>query len=208
MGRAQTLPAGSMFSVAEQGWGWRLRGDRAALVSWNTEKGEWPFSGKRTNPLSSEMSQGRGWFVRWPSRGFSSTTEFPYLQSRPGWISLSEGGNTTGSGLGPDCGLWALCPLSVETMCQLENQALEGRAPGLVPKLSILKEYTNYLCNGIESYILFCLLGYDHRPADKCPLLTPRPRACDHRLTLVVSSFSLVQTSFREFGELGLGTYT
>ena len=35
-----------------------------------------------------------------------------------------------------------------------------------------LKEYPIYLCNQIESYILLCLLGYDHKPIDNCPLLT------------------------------------
>ena len=35
-----------------------------------------------------------------------------------------------------------------------------------------LKEYPNYLCNRIESYILLYLLGYDHSPIDNCPLLT------------------------------------
>ena len=35
-----------------------------------------------------------------------------------------------------------------------------------------LKEYPNFLCNQIESYILLCLLGYDHRPIDNCPLWT------------------------------------
>ena len=29
-----------------------------------------------------------------------------------------------------------------------------------------------------------------------------------HRLTLIVSFFSFAQTSFREFGEVGLSTYT
>ena len=48
----------------------------------------------------------------------------------------------------------------------------DGRAPGLIPRLSILKEYPNYLRNRIESYILLRLLGYDHRPIDNCPLLT------------------------------------
>ena len=43
-----------------------------------------------------------------------------------------------------------------------------GRAPGL----SLLKEYPNYLGNGIDSYILLCLLGYDHRPVGNCSLLT------------------------------------
>ena len=33
-------------------------------------------------------------------------------------------------------------------------------------------------------------------------------RHMNHRLTLIVSVFSFVQTSFREFGEVGLGTYT
>ena len=35
-----------------------------------------------------------------------------------------------------------------------------------------LKEYSNYLCNRTESCILLCLLRYDHRPVDNCPLLT------------------------------------
>ena len=40
-----------------------------------------------------------------------------------------EGGNRTGSllkaglHLGPDSGLWAICPVSMETTYQLENQA-------------------------------------------------------------------------------------
>ena len=32
------------------------------------------------------------------------------------------------------------------------------------------KKTPNYLCNWIESYILKRLLGYDHKPIDKCPL--------------------------------------
>ena len=35
-----------------------------------------------------------------------------------------------------------------------------------------LKEYSNYLYNRIESYILLCLLGCDHKPIDNCPLFT------------------------------------
>ena len=38
--------------------------------------------------------------------------------------------------------------------------------------LCSLKEYANYLCNQLESNILLCLLRYDHRPIDNCPLLT------------------------------------
>ena len=59
-------------------------------------------------------------------------------------ISSSEGGNRTGSllkaglHLGPDCGLWAICPVSVEMTYQLENQTPpDGRAPGLIPRHSI-----------------------------------------------------------------------
>ena len=33
-------------------------------------------------------------------------------------------------------------------------------------------------------------------------------RHTNHRLTLIVSFFSFVQTSFREFGEVGLSMYT
>ena len=52
-------------------------------------------------------------------------------------------------------GLWAICPVSMETTYQLEKQApcfwKDGRAPGLLPRLCCLKEYPNYLCNRIES---------------------------------------------------------
>ena len=57
----------------------------------------------------------------------------------------------------------------METTYQLENQALGRKSPRA---LHCLKEYPNYLCNWIESYILLCLLGYDHKPIDNCPLLT------------------------------------
>ena len=73
-----------------------------------------------------------------------------------------------------------------------------------------LKEYPNYMCNQIESYILLCSLGYDHKPTDNCPLLTNYLglRHMNQGLTLIVSFFTFVQTHFREFGEVGLGTYT
>ena len=87
----------------------------------------------------------------------------------------NDGGNRTGSilkaglHLGPDCGRWAICPVSMETTYQLENQAPRRKS---LKGLYCLKEYPNYLCNQIELYILLCLLGYDHRPIDNCPLLT------------------------------------
>ena len=101
----------------------------------------------------------------------------------PNWWSESqgastggnEGGNRTGSilkaglHLGPDCGLWGLCPVSMETTYQLENQAPGRKSPRA---LHCLKEYPNYLCDRIESNILLCLLGNDHKPIDNCPLLT------------------------------------
>ena len=72
--------------------------------------------------------------------------------------------------LGPNCGLLgALCPGSMQTTYQLENQAPRRKSPRALHRL---KEYPNYLCNRIESYILLCLLGYDHKPSDNCPLLT------------------------------------
>ena len=73
----------------------------------------------------------------------------------------SEVGNRTGSilkaglHLGPDCGLWAICPVSMETTYQLENQAPGRRSSRALHRL---EEYSNYLCNRIESYILLCLL--------------------------------------------------
>ena len=60
-------------------------------------------------------------------------------------------------------------PVSMETTHQLENQAPGRKSPRA---LRCLKEYPNYLCNRIESDILLCLLGYDHRPIDNCPLLS------------------------------------
>ena len=161
-------------------------------------------------------------------------------------LSCGEGGNRTGSILKAglhlelDCGLWAICPVSMETTYQLENQAHWKKvksfshvwlfatpwtvthqappsmgfsrqkywsgvplpSPGDLPNPGIepgspalhadpltsehqgspsLKEYPNYLCNRIESYILLCLLGYNHRPIDNCPLL-PRLKAYESRV--------------------------
>ena len=91
---------------------------------------------------------------------------------------------------------------------QLENQAPGRKIPRALHRL---KEYLNYMCNRIESYILLCLLGYDHRTIDNCPLLLIDHlglRHMNHRGTLIVSFFSFLQTSFREFGEVGFSTYT
>ena len=74
----------------------------------------------------------------------------------------------------------------METTYQLENPGPQKEEPqgsyldSLLPQGSYLdsprlREYPNYLCNQIESYILLCLLGYDHRPIDNCPL--PRLKA-------------------------------
>ena len=70
-----------------------------------------------------------------------------------GQESEHEGGNRTGSilkaglHLGPDCGLWAICPVSMETTYQLENQAPGRKSPRALHRL---KEYPNYLCNRID----------------------------------------------------------
>ena len=93
------------------------------------------------------------------------------------WVTEHEGGNRTGSilkvrlRLGPDCGLWAICPGSMETTHQMENQAPRRKSPRA---LHLLKEYPNYLCNWIESYILLHLLGYAAAAAkslQSCPIL-------------------------------------
>ena len=87
----------------------------------------------------------------------------------------TEGGNRAGCilkaglHLGPDCGLWAICPVSMEMTYQLENKAPRRKSPRALQRPN---EHPNYLCNRIESYILLCLLGYDHRPIDNCPLWT------------------------------------
>ena len=86
-----------------------------------------------------------------------------------------EGGNRAGSilkaglHLGLDCGLWAICPVSMEMTYQLEIQAPGRKSPSALHRL---KEYPNYLCDQIESYILLCLSGYDLKPIDNFPLLT------------------------------------
>ena len=103
---------------------------------------------------------------------FMNDAHTPKLRASSG---ETEGGNRTGSifkaglHLGPDYGLWAICPVSMETRYQLENLVPGRKSPRA---LHCLKEYLNYLCNWIEPYILLCLLGYDHRPIDNCPLLT------------------------------------
>ena len=141
-----------------------------------------------------------------------------------GAVCRNEGGNRTGSILkaglhpGPDCGLWAICPVSMEktsvqfssvaqsclTLCDPMNCSTPGlpvhhqlpeftqthvhrvgdaiqpshplsspsppapnpsqlkkQAPGRKsPRaLHCLKEYPNYLCNQIESYIYYAYWG-------------------------------------------------
>ena len=72
-------------------------------------------------------------------------------------LGLGEGGNRTGSilkaelNLGPDCGFWVICPVSMETTYQLENQAPRRKSPRA---LHLLKEYPNYLCNRIIHSIM------------------------------------------------------
>ena len=113
---------------------------------------------------------------------------------------LYEGGNRTGSilkaglHLGPDCGLWATCPVSIETTYQLENQAPRRKSPRAHTQiLRCLKEYPNYLCNRIELYILLGLLGYDHRPMIIVHCSLPRLKAYESQVNfLIVSFFSFV----------------
>ena len=70
-------------------------------------------------------------------------------------VAFIEGGNRTGSVLkagfhfGLDCGLWAICPVSMKTTYQLENQAPGRKSPRA---LYHLKEYPNYLCNQIHTF--------------------------------------------------------
>ena len=58
-----------------------------------------------------------------------------FAQIHVHWAGEAEGGNRIGSilkaglHLGPDCGLWAICPVSMETIYQLENQAPEKEEP-------------------------------------------------------------------------------
>ena len=88
----------------------------------------------------------------------------------------------------------------MEMTYQRENQAPGRKSPSAFP---CLKEYPNYLCDRIESYILLCLLGYDHKPIDNCSLFNYLGlRLMNHGLTLIVSFFLLCSENF---GEVGLG---
>ena len=52
------------------------------------------------------------------------------------------------------------------------------------------------------------LIGYDHKPIDKCPLFNSLGLwHMNLELTLIVPLFYLIQTSFKEFGDMGLSTY-
>ena len=108
-------------------------------------------------------------------KGATAEVVVGWHHQQNGHESEHEGGNRTGSvlqaglHLGPDCGLWALCPVSMEMTHQLENRAPGRKSPRALHRL---EECPNHLCNRIESYLLLYLLGYDHRPIDNCPLLT------------------------------------
>jgi len=71
-------------------------------------------------------------------------------------------------------GLWAICPVSMEMTYQLANQAPGRKTPRALHRL---KEYPNYLCNRIESYILLCSLGYDHKLLINVHCYLPRLKA-------------------------------
>ena len=69
---------------------------------------------------------------------------------KPIQFSVKEETDRTGSmlkaglHLGPDCGVGAICPVSMETTYQLENQTPRRKSPRALP---LLKEYPKYLCN-------------------------------------------------------------
>ena len=72
-------------------------------------------------------------------------------------LRLKEETDRTGSilkaglHLGPDCELWSVCPVSMETTYQLENQTPWMEEPqGSYLDSPLPKEYPNYLCNQIE----------------------------------------------------------
>ena len=145
--------------------------------------------------------QGKKWRARSRPEASSCKRAQPSRLPAAPWAppedppSPSEGGKRTGSvlkaglHLWPDCGLGALCPVSMDTTYQLENQGPGRKSPRALHRL---KEYPNCLCDKIESYILLCLLGYRHK--NYLGL-----RHMNHRLTLYLF-FSFVQTTFREFG--------
>ena len=89
----------------------------------------------------------------------------------------------------------------MEMIYQVENQTPWMEEPqGLYLDSPLPEEYPNYLCNWIESYILKCLLGYDHKPIDK---------AYESWVNFdwLYLSFSFVQLVSGSFGEVGLGMY-
>ena len=113
-------------------------------------------------------------------------------------------GSTLKAGLhlGLDCGLRAICPVSMGMTYNWKTRP-PTPTPMEEPQVSYLgspspKRNCNYLCNQIESYILLCLLGYDHRPIDNNYLGV---KHMNHGL-IWLSFFSFVQTSVKEFGEV------
>ena len=93
-------------------------------------------------------------------------------------LSAAEGGNRqnrlpleTGLHRGPDCGLLSYMPSIYGNDIPTGKPGPWKEEPqGSYLDSPSLKEYPNYLCNRIESYILLCLLGYDHRPINNCPV--------------------------------------
>ena len=96
------------------------------------------------------------------------------------WISRIEGGNRQKrlhlqSRTPSWTRLWTLSSMPSIYGNDIPTGTPDTLSPWESPRAhteTLLKEYPNYLCNWIESQILLCLLGYDHRPIDNCPLLT------------------------------------
>ena len=105
----------------------------------------------------------------------------------------NEGRNRTGSilkaglHLGSDCGLWAVCPLSMETTYQLKNQAPWMEEPQGSPSPKRIL----YLCNRIESYIPLCFIGMTTSLLIIVHCNYLGLRHMNYGLTLIVSFFFL-----------------
>ena len=116
----------------------------------------------------------------------------------------------------PPSGLWTLCLVSIEMAYQWETRPPEWKS---LRTLRSLKEYAAAAAKSLQScpthmliiskQIPLCLSGHDHRPIDKYPLFNYLGLwHMNHGLTLIRSLFYLAQTSFKEFGEVGLSMYT
>ena len=130
-------------------------------------------------------------------------------------IPLKEETDRTGSilkaglPLAPDGGLWAIMPsIYGNDIPTWKPGARKEEPQGLYLDSPLPKEYPNYLCNRIESNSIMLIRVWPQAYWYLSTVNYLGLRHMNHGLTLTVSFFSFVQASFREFGEVPLGSDT